>query len=685
MLLGLLALLLSMASVAGAAPLAYISNSSQGVGRVSIIDADPNAVCPVAGETPPCVVKILQVGRSPGGIAVNPAGTLAYVANAGDGTVSVIRTSANGTLNSVVASIPVGFGPWGVAVSADNSTVYVGLANGSVAVIDVNNGNAVATIANVGGVLNGLVVAGSRVFVSDATSGQVVVIDGPTRSVIRRIDIGTPPNSSPLGIVANPSGTRVYVPDLAFDQVNLINVLEVSVIDTSLVDNLMQNPVIQTMVIDPDPVPQMPENTLATPGGIAMSSDGSLLYVTNDGLDEVTIITLSDGSRARVAVGTNPVGLATDPTGRAYVANLAARTVSVLDPSNALVKNIPIGGMPFVFGAFATAGPPRLALTLMTVGGGTITPQPAPVAGKYDAGTVVTLTATPDAGSQFTSWSGDCSGTSTTCTVTMDAARSVTATFTPLYTLYITVLGNGTVEQAPMPTAGKYLAGTLVTLTAKPAADSVFTGWTSCPGASGVTCNLTMDAAKSLTATFTAAQYTLSLSKVGAGTITAEPPSATGKYNAGAVVTLTATPDPGFQFTGWANSNPCSGTDACAVVMNGNHSETATFTALPPPPPPPAPTTCDDRIKDLEQKVAADKHPWRHDHQLKAALRLHASAKVELGKAKAKVGENDKRYVRALKEFNNGKAALCNGRYWHAHHELWESYYIAHEILKHRR
>ena len=58
---------------------------------------------------------------------------------------------------------------------------------------------------------------------------------------------------------------------------------------------------------------------------------------------------------------------------------------------------------------------------------------------------------------------------------------------------------------------------------------------------------------------------------------------------------------------------------------------------------------------------------------------------IELGKAKATVGENDKRYVRALKEFNNGKAALCNGRYWHAHHELWESYYIAHEILKHRR
>ncbi|KJU84017.1 FG-GAP repeat-containing protein [Candidatus Magnetobacterium bavaricum] len=48
---------------------------------------------------------------------------------------------------------------------------------------------------------------------------------------------------------------------------------------------------------------------------------------------------------------------------------------------------------------------------------------------SYNPGTSVTLTATPDSGSTFTSWSGDCSGSTSTCTVTMSAARSVTATF----------------------------------------------------------------------------------------------------------------------------------------------------------------------------------------------------------------------------------------------------------------
>jgi hypothetical protein len=48
----------------------------------------------------------------------------------------------------------------------------------------------------------------------------------------------------------------------------------------------------------------------------------------------------------------------------------------------------------------------------------------------YDSGTVVTLTATPALGSFFTGWSGGCNTVSgTTCTVSMSAAKSVSASF----------------------------------------------------------------------------------------------------------------------------------------------------------------------------------------------------------------------------------------------------------------
>jgi hypothetical protein len=44
----------------------------------------------------------------------------------------------------------------------------------------------------------------------------------------------------------------------------------------------------------------------------------------------------------------------------------------------------------------------------------------------------VILTATPDAGWEFVSWSGDCTGSAPTCTVTMDRDRWVFAYFRKL-------------------------------------------------------------------------------------------------------------------------------------------------------------------------------------------------------------------------------------------------------------
>ena len=56
-------------------------------------------------------------------------------------------------------------------------------------------------------------------------------------------------------------------------------------------------------------------------------------------------------------------------------------------------------------------------------------------------------------GSSFGGWSGACTGTSTTCTVSMTQAQSVTATFIegPGYTLSVSKNGNGmgTVTGAP--------------------------------------------------------------------------------------------------------------------------------------------------------------------------------------------------------------------------------------------
>jgi hypothetical protein len=57
---------------------------------------------------------------------------------------------------------------------------------------------------------------------------------------------------------------------------------------------------------------------------------------------------------------------------------------------------------------------------------------PGTCGANFVHGTVVQLSATPSGGSTFAGWSGgSCSGTATPCTITMDTARSVTASFDP--------------------------------------------------------------------------------------------------------------------------------------------------------------------------------------------------------------------------------------------------------------
>ncbi|MFZ4438402.1 MAG: InlB B-repeat-containing protein [Syntrophales bacterium] len=79
------------------------------------------------------------------------------------------------------------------------------------------------------------------------------------------------------------------------------------------------------------------------------------------------------------------------------------------------------------------------------------------------------------------------------------------------------------------------------------------------------------------------AAYLLTASKTGNGTITSSPTGiscgsdCTENYNSGTSVTLTATPDSGWNFTGWGGA--CSGTGSCQVTMSQANSVTATFDA----------------------------------------------------------------------------------------------------------
>jgi Divergent InlB B-repeat domain len=325
-------------------------------------------------------------------------------------------------------------------------------------------------------------------------------------------------------------------------------------------------------------------------------------------------------------------------------------------------------------------------------GTGTVSSSPAGIScgascsSSFTSGTVVTLTASPAAGSTFAGWSGaGCAGTGA-CSVTMNAAQSVTATFNNvLFSLTVTLAGTGTGTVSSSPagiscagTCGNsFNAGTTVTLTASPAAGSAFAGWSGAGCTGTGACLVTMNAAQSVIATFntvasgcgeascvpaqaayvshfsgpgctgTESYYTpydeftyscrtwdgagqcgtihrtvtnfsykfngvctdawpggntlsdfvtvyrgtggvssfvLSVGRAGtgAGTVSSTPAgiscgaSCSSSFTSGTVVTLTASPAAGSTFAGWSGAG-CTGAGACSVTMNAARSVIATF------------------------------------------------------------------------------------------------------------
>jgi len=76
--------------------------------------------------------------------------------------------------------------------------------------------------------------------------------------------------------------------------------------------------------------------------------------------------------------------------------------------------------------------------------------------------------------------------------------------------------------------------------------------------------------------------FTLTVNKIGNGTVNGSPGNiqcgsrCSANYNAGTRVTLTATADNGYVFSGW--SGACSGSGSCSVTMNSTQKVNATFT-----------------------------------------------------------------------------------------------------------
>jgi gliding motility-associated-like protein len=164
--------------------------------------------------------SVINVGANPYGVSVNSDGSRVYVANNGSNTVSVVNTANNSV---ATISIGPGFKPYGITIAkkTNEELVYVtNFGNNSVTVFQASN-NGILAVIPVGTQPVGVAASpdGATVYVTNNGDNTVSVINTTTNKVIKTISVG----SNPIGISVTPDGKKVYVANSGSSNVSVIN------------------------------------------------------------------------------------------------------------------------------------------------------------------------------------------------------------------------------------------------------------------------------------------------------------------------------------------------------------------------------------------------------------------------------------------------------------------------------
>jgi Divergent InlB B-repeat domain len=256
---------------------------------------------------------------------------------------------------------------------------------------------------------------------------------------------------------------------------------------------------------------------------------------------------------------------------------------------------------------FTAAAPPgpELTVTKEGTGSGTVASNPGGIlcgsecSSSFEEGKVVTLTASPSAGSQFVSWKGCDKGGANgrECKVTMSVAKKVSAKFVKSYGVTVSRAGSGLGKVSSSPggvlcltncssTTAEFKEGTTVKLSAAPSKHFHLVKWTGACSGSG-SCELAPNESHTVGFEFSEdAQFALSVAKEGGGNGTVKSNvagiscgatcgSMSANYYGGTEVTLTATPGKGSALEEWTGA--CSGSGTCTVTMSAAKSVGAKF------------------------------------------------------------------------------------------------------------
>jgi YVTN family beta-propeller protein len=246
----------------------------------------------------------------------NYCGTLYAYIPSDNGKVSRIRIADS----SFAGRVDSGGSGYGVAVSPDNSRVYISNYYGANTSVFNTVTNTFSTVPS-GYSSHGVAVSPNNAFMYVATGSSIVVYDTASMQVITTVPVG----SSAWSVDASPDGARVYTVE-GDDNLVVIRTQDFTVIDN---------------------IPLTPSSR-----DVKVSPDSKYVYVPNS-TGQVAIIRVADSSVETVSVGSGPKGLAPTPDGRyLYVGNQSGGSVSKIDLATKEVSTIP--GITGPYGISAT-------------------------------------------------------------------------------------------------------------------------------------------------------------------------------------------------------------------------------------------------------------------------------------------------------------------------------------------
>jgi YVTN family beta-propeller protein len=153
---------------------------------------------------------------------VSPDASRMYTCNIGSDSMSILERPQNPAAPWNVTTIPVGRGPEGFDVLPDGRELWAAHSrDGGVSIIDLAQKKVAATIDIQTKRSNRLKFTpdGRLALVSDLDSGELVVIDVPTRKVTKKVPLGRMVE----GILVQPDGARAYVAVTGDNQIAVVD------------------------------------------------------------------------------------------------------------------------------------------------------------------------------------------------------------------------------------------------------------------------------------------------------------------------------------------------------------------------------------------------------------------------------------------------------------------------------